>query len=88
LEPFQIFTRICGEIQSFVCIAGVNNTDNMLFTGVNDTGGNISPVSLTPVIFIDPMTPTIKLLPVSTTSATINHRVLTTALATLAMKHL
>jgi hypothetical protein len=31
-------------------IAGVNNTADMLFTGINDIGGNISPVSLTPVI--------------------------------------
>jgi hypothetical protein len=31
-------------------IAGVNNTADMLFTGITDIGGNISPVSLTPVI--------------------------------------
>ncbi len=34
------FTKIQGDIRNFVFIAGVNNTDNKLFTGVNDTAIN------------------------------------------------
>ncbi len=33
-------------IRNFVFIDGVNNIGYKLFTGVNDTGNNLSPVSL------------------------------------------
>ncbi len=47
-----IFTKIRGDIRNFVFIAGVNDTGDKLFTGVNDTSDIFSPVSLTPVINI------------------------------------
>ncbi len=43
-------TKIGGDIHNFVYIASFNETGDKLFTDVNDTGDNISPVSLLPVI--------------------------------------
>ncbi len=36
--PFKIFTKIRGDISSFVFIVGINDTGDKVFTGVNDTG--------------------------------------------------
>ncbi len=49
LGPLQIFTKICGDIRNFVFIASVNDTGK-LYTGVNDTGYKLLPVSLLPEI--------------------------------------
>ncbi len=38
LGPFQIFSKIRGDIREWMFITGVNNTGDKLFTGVNDTG--------------------------------------------------
>jgi hypothetical protein len=38
LGPFQIFTKIPGDIHNFVLIEGDNDTCDELFTGDNDTG--------------------------------------------------
>jgi hypothetical protein len=45
LGPFQIFTKIRGDIHNFVV-----DTSNKLFTGVNDIGEKLSPLSATPVM--------------------------------------
>jgi hypothetical protein len=37
LGPFQILMKIREDIHNFVFIAGVNDTGDELFTGVNDT---------------------------------------------------
>jgi hypothetical protein len=50
LGPLQIFTKIRGDIRNFVFITSVNDKGNKLYTGVNDTGDKLLPVSLTPVI--------------------------------------
>jgi hypothetical protein len=38
LGPFQIFSKIRGDIHNFVFIAGVNDTGDKLVIGVNSTG--------------------------------------------------
>ncbi len=48
--PFQIFTKIRADIRNSVFTAGVNDTNDKLFISVNDTGDNLSPVSLSPAI--------------------------------------
>jgi hypothetical protein len=40
-----MFTKICGDIHNFVFIASINNAGDKLFTGVNDTGDKLSPLS-------------------------------------------
>jgi hypothetical protein len=50
MGSFRIFMKIRGRIRKFVFSAGVNETGNKLFSGVNDTGDILSSVSLTPVI--------------------------------------
>ncbi len=47
LGPFQIFTKILGDIRHFLFITGINDTTVKLFTDVNDTGDKLelAPVS-------------------------------------------
>jgi hypothetical protein len=50
---FKCFAKIHEDIHNFVFIAGVNDTGDNLFTGINDAGDLLlllSLVSLTPVI--------------------------------------
>jgi hypothetical protein len=42
LGPFKIFTKIHGDIPSFVFIVGINGTGDKVFTGVNDSGDKLS----------------------------------------------
>jgi hypothetical protein len=42
------FYEIRGDIRNFLFIAGVVDTGDELFTGVNDAGDKLSPVSLLP----------------------------------------
>jgi hypothetical protein len=45
LGPFQIFSKIRGDIRKSRCTTGVNDTGGKFATGVNDTGGKLPPVS-------------------------------------------
>ncbi len=38
VEPFWIFSKICGDIRELMFITGVNDTDEKFIAGVNDTG--------------------------------------------------
>ncbi len=49
LRPFQIFTKIRGDIHKFVFIARDNDIGDKLFTSVNDACNKLSPV-LVPAI--------------------------------------
>ncbi len=40
LEPFGIFSKIRGDIRELMFITVVNDTDDKLLSGVNDTGEN------------------------------------------------
>jgi hypothetical protein len=42
LAPFQIFSKIPGEIRKSRCTTGINDTGGKFATGVNDTGGKIA----------------------------------------------
>ncbi len=42
LGPFQIFSKICGDIRKSRCTTGINDTGGKFATGVNDTGGKIA----------------------------------------------
>ncbi len=42
LEPFQIFSKIRGDIHKSRCITSINETGGKFATGVNDTGGKIA----------------------------------------------
>ncbi len=48
LGPFQIFSKIRGDIRKSSCTTGVNDTGGKFATGVNDNGGKLPPVSTTP----------------------------------------
>jgi hypothetical protein len=39
LRPFQIFSKIRGDIRNSMCTTGINDTGGKFATGVNDTGG-------------------------------------------------
>jgi hypothetical protein len=41
-RPFQIFSKIHGDIRESRCTTGINNTGGKFATVVNDTGGNIT----------------------------------------------
>jgi hypothetical protein len=41
LEPFQIFTKLRGNIRNYVFIAGVSDTGEKLFILVNDFGNKL-----------------------------------------------
>ncbi len=42
LRPFQIFSKIRGDIRKSRCTTGINNTGGKFAPGVNDTGGKIA----------------------------------------------
>jgi hypothetical protein len=42
LGPFQIFSKIRGDIRMSRCTTGINDTGGKFATGVNDTGGKIA----------------------------------------------
>jgi hypothetical protein len=42
LRPFQILSKICGDIRKSRCTTGINDTGDKLATCVNDTGGKIA----------------------------------------------
>jgi len=42
LGPFQIFSKIRGEIRTSRCTTGINDTGGKFATGVHDTGGKIA----------------------------------------------
>jgi hypothetical protein len=45
LGQLRIFTKFFGgDIRNFMFIAGVVDTSDKLFTGVNDTGDKLSPM--------------------------------------------
>jgi hypothetical protein len=51
LGPIQnCFTKIHGDIRTFVFITGVNDTGDRLFTGVTNNDTKLLPVSLLPGI--------------------------------------
>jgi hypothetical protein len=39
LGPFQIFSKILGDIRSSRLTTGINDTGGKFATGINDTGG-------------------------------------------------
>jgi hypothetical protein len=39
LRPFQICSKICGDIRKSRCTTSINDTSSKFATGVNDTGG-------------------------------------------------
>jgi hypothetical protein len=39
LGPFQIFSKIRGDIGKSRCTTGINDTGGKFATGINDTGG-------------------------------------------------
>ncbi len=41
-RPFQIFSKIHGDIRESRCTTGINDTGGKFATGVNDTGGKIA----------------------------------------------
>ncbi len=48
MGPYQIFSKIRGDIHKSRCTIGINDTGGKIATGVNNTGGNLPPVSTTP----------------------------------------
>ncbi len=42
LGPFQIFSKICGDIRSSRLTAGINDTGGKFAIGINDTGGKFA----------------------------------------------
>ncbi len=42
LGPFQIFSKIRGDIRKSRCTTGINDTGGKFATGVNDTGTKIA----------------------------------------------
>jgi hypothetical protein len=69
LRPFQIFSKIRGDIRKSRCTAGVNDTGGKFATsspcavdtggkfatGVNDAGGKLPPVTTTPAANLPPV---------------------------------
>ncbi len=58
LRPFQIFSKIHGDISKSRCITSFNTTSGKFAPGVNDTGGKIAklpPVSTTPAANLPPV---------------------------------
>jgi hypothetical protein len=45
-RPFQICSKILGDIRNFVIITGISDIGDKLFASVNDTGNKLFPVSL------------------------------------------
>ncbi len=39
LGPFQIFSKIRGDIRKSRCTTGINDTGGKIAAGINDTGG-------------------------------------------------
>jgi hypothetical protein len=58
LGPFQIFSKIRGEIRKSRCTTGVNDTGGEFATGVNNTGGKLPLVSTTPGVNLPPVSTT------------------------------
>ncbi len=52
LKSFLIFIKIPGDIYTFVFVAVIIETGDKLFSGINDTGDKLSPVSLLPAVII------------------------------------
>ena len=67
LGPFQIFSKIRGDIRSSRFATGVNDIGGKFAACVVDIGGNLPLASLTPVANLPPvsLTPVANLLPVS-----------------------
>jgi hypothetical protein len=42
IRPFQIFSKIRGDIRESRCTTGINDTGGKFASGVNDTGGKIA----------------------------------------------
>jgi hypothetical protein len=40
--PFQIFSKICGDIHKSRCSTGANETGSKTAPGINDTGGKFA----------------------------------------------
>ncbi len=59
LGPFQIFSKIHGDISSSRFTTGVVDTGGKFAASVVDTGGNLPPVSLTPVENLPPVSTTL-----------------------------
>jgi hypothetical protein len=53
--PFQIFSKIRGDIRSSKCTTGVVDTGGSFAAGVFDTGGNFPPASFTPAANLPPV---------------------------------
>ncbi len=48
MGSFQIFLKIRGDIRKSRSTIGINDSGGKFATGVNNTGGNLPPVSTTP----------------------------------------
>ncbi len=42
LRPFQIFSKVRGDIRESRCTTDINDTGGKFATGVNDTGGKMA----------------------------------------------
>jgi hypothetical protein len=49
LGPFQIFSKIHGDIRKSMCTTGINDTGGKFASDINDTGGKLPLVSTTQV---------------------------------------
>ncbi len=48
MGSYKNFSKIHGDIHKSRCTIGINDTGGKFATGVNNTGGNLPPVSTTP----------------------------------------